>query len=121
MKNNLFGSTEAINSILAEARRLISEHSAAVQVNLIASADGRVYSFFRYDLESEEQENRCLEQMEADKAQARYIVCMWDDGCVDMPRYSLRQKLTERDPQACLLLRGEHGITAFPLTAITSR
>ena len=107
--------------LLHEAKQLLSENPSAIQVNLIAAADGRRYSFFRYDLESEAQEDRCLEQMTADKAQVQYIICMWEDGSLDMLRYSLRKKLTERYPDSHLLLRGEHGINAFPLTAITAR
>ena len=107
--------------LVLEAKQLLSENPSAIQVNLIAAADGCRYSFFRYDLESDAQEDRCMEQMTADKAQAQYIICMWEDGSLDMLRYSLRKKLTELYPDARLLLRGEHGITAFPLTAITGQ
>ena len=112
-------SQETAKFLLAEAGRLISENPSAMQVNLIAAASGRVYSFLRPDLTDKEQEALCLRQLWEDKnGQVLWVVCMWNDRTIDMISGSLRKQLLELHPanaDARILLRGANGINAVPL------
>ena len=108
-----------MDAFLAEARRLISENPSAIQINLIVTASGRMYSFPRFDLNTKEQEDLCLRRLREDREpQVLCIVCMWHDFTIDMPAHSLRKQLLELHPantDARVLLRGEAGINAIPL------
>lgn len=120
MEENLFQGLEAaLESALSKAKSLLSENPSAAQVNLLMTANERIYSFLRRGWDDETQENECLRQLqEAENTQVVSILCMWQDLTIDMPSYALRKKLLAMNAangETRLLLRGENGINSIPL------
>ena len=120
MEENLSQGLEAaLESALSKAKSLLSENPSAAQVNLLMTANERIYSFLRRGWDDETQENECLRQLQEDEnAQLVFILCMWQDLTIDLPSYALRTKLLAMNAangETRLLLRGENGINSIPL------
>lgn len=96
------------------ARQFLSESPSAMQVNLFVTDCFDVFTYQTTNFEDTCAEDDCLRRMrETQNTRVVLTVTMWNNGQLDVPSYSLREKLIEINSQnkdSCILLLTDKGI-----------
>ncbi len=108
--------------LIDEAVKAFTLHPGAMMVTILVTTTCEIipYPVFDYDmLFDENAEEQFFARLKAEgKTQFPYVLTMWKDHTLDMPKHSLRKRLRELDSynnNSCILLRGENGIGGFQL------
>ena len=85
---------EEARALVAEARQQIPSYPSADQVITVKTAKGNVYSF-PYHLVGghEEVEDFLRKLLENDDTVVRFVVCVWEDGNIEVPSDYLQEHL----------------------------
>lgn len=109
---------EMLSRLLEEARRLLAQHPAADQV-IAAAAEGRVYGFANHrPWEDHTDEDRFLAGLTGEDPRVLGLVCMWNNGGVDLPSIYLRRGLLNACPENAetkIVVQTENGLAAMEL------
>ena len=108
--------------LIDEAVKTLALYPGAMMVTLLVSTTGEIipYPVFDYDkLFDDNAEEQFFNKLKAEgKTQFPYVLTMWKNATLDMPKYSFRKRLRELDSyndNSCILLRGENDIGGFQL------
>jgi len=115
-KNNKY-SVESFNLMLKTAKEKIADNNelTTFQILIIESPKNNLfYDFVNYMLPNESsKENEILNKLkENEDTEISKIICMWNDGCVDLPSFHFRKsicELNEKNKDAEILLNGKDG------------
>lgn len=106
----------------AETELSGAEMGQYTQVVVILSATGKQYSALIQNALSEEKadETALLERMKAlNDTEIRYVLCMWQDQCIDVPSYAFRKLLCALNPkntEAMLFVMTADGVCGIQLS-----
>lgn len=107
--------------LLDAAKQAKPEKQRMKQVITILTKDKKIYSVvLDYSSETvQTDEDLLLERLKANPdVELEKMVCMWSDGCVDLPAYSLREKMIRMNPRnesVTVLLNGTEGFIEIPI------
>jgi len=99
----------------AHEKRTEIERQKMTQVIVVLTANEKIYTkFLDYGNKFvQEEEEHFLDTLKATTdTEVKKMVCMWSEGSLDFPAYSLREKLIQINPQnesAEILLNGYDG------------
>ena len=98
-----------------------AEQGQYTQVLILVSSTEKEYSAVIKNVLSEEhpEEKALLEELKANHdTTIDYILCMWQDGCIDIPSWAFRKMLCSLDPKnadALLFVMTGNGVSAVRL------
>ena len=108
--------------LIEEAAKTLERTPGAMMVTLLVTSSGEIIAYPVPDekgLFDENAEEQFFARLKAEgKTQFPYVLTMWKDHTLDMPKHSLRKRLRELDSyndNSCILLWGENGIGGFQL------
>ena len=100
---------------IAQTKKIEIEEQKMVQVVVVLTSNEKIYSYI-FDYENRlvlEEEKHFLGILKNDAdTSVKKMVCLWSDGSVDFPSYSLREKMIETNLQnesTQILLNGYDG------------
>ena len=99
-----------------------TEDGQYTQAIVLFSATGNEYSTIVKNALSEEKaaERALLEALrEAEDTAIRYVLCMWQDGCIDIPSFTFRDMLCKQDPlnsDAIVFVMTAHGVSGIKMS-----
>ena len=110
----------SLDALLSHAETLLQATPEAIEVNVLLTSGGQIFSIPVYRLEDIIDESYCRQQLRnIPDTKVDCILSMWrDSSCIDMPSYALRTQLLALNPDnrdTAVFLFGEHGIHPFPL------
>lgn len=106
--------------MLESAQKLLRENPDAAQVVMVSTARDQVFHMLNRNFPAD------MERTEADfcemlknrqDTQIIRLLCMWQNGAVDLPSWHLRQLLTQLNPDnqnALVLLNSQDGLCEKP-------
>ena len=98
-----------------------AEQGQYTQGLVLVSSTGKEYSAVIKDVLSEEhaEEKALLEELKANHdTTLDYVLCMWQDACIDIPSWAFRKMLCSLDPKnadALLFVMTGNGVSAVRL------
>ena len=100
---------------IAQTKKIEIEEQKMTQVIVVLTANEKIYSCFfdyRNRMVLEEEEHFCEILKNNTDTEVKKMVCLWSDGSVDFPSYSLREKMIQinlQNESAEILLNGYDG------------
>ena len=116
-------STETLNKLLSMARETLdaSLKNNRSQAIVILTQIGNIYCFYAPWEEYCATEDQIVTILaEKNDTAVAAVLGMWEDGCVDVVSYKLREKLVtldERNREALLVLQGQAGYVVRTIDA----
>ena len=91
--------TEIFYQLMEEARKQISLHPQAEQVNMVRTEKNQVYCLALPDAVNAQKELESFFEMLREKADCRvsHVVAMWSTGGAEIPSFAFRKGLLELD------------------------
>lgn len=117
----------AFEPLLTKANALLEADPSAEQAIAVLTCKGDCFSLLNHGIRSGStgEETAFLEGLaEKDNAALQYVVCMWNDGNLDVPSAHFRELLTMLNPansETEILLKGSEDFLAQPLKVLFSK
>lgn len=104
MENKLMFDSDIFEKMMGTARDILNnaEKGEYTQAIVLLSANGTEYAALIKNALSENKldEKSLLERLSlANDTEIRYLLCIWQDGGIDLPSYRFREMLCETDPR----------------------
>ena len=123
LKNHLPFDTDLLERLQKAASIMLksAEQGQYTQGLILISSTEKEYSAVIKDVLSEEhaEEKALLEELKANHdTTIDYILCMWQDGCIDIPSWAFRKMLCSLDPKnadARLFVTTKNGVSVIKL------
>ena len=106
------------------ARKLLCENPDAAQVVLVSTAREHVFHMLsrNFPIDMERTESEFCEMLKSQgDTHILHLLCMWQNGTVDLPSWHLRQLLTQLNPEnqnTLVLLNTQEGLREKPFHAL---
>ena len=110
------------NYLIHEAAKMLALHPRALQVTLLVMPTGERITYPLFDLTDVKSEELFFSKLKTEgKKTFLYVLTMWSDHTIDVPKRSVLLRLRELDgnnENSCVLLQGEKGVNGFQLSKL---
>ena len=125
LKTKIFQNLTVFNEMKEKALDLLSnsEKGQYTQAIILHSAYGNEYSaIIRNELSKEKTDELSLIRkiQEAQDSKICFVLCMWQDNCINIPSFEFRKLLlesTEKNSDAILFVMTANGVSEIKLSA----